>query len=219
MPDYKYVTNLIRVSSAPKGMSIIPDVIKEFNTQIDSSKQVYPGLVTVGPHPTNNSNGGPVFTTSRLFESLEELEDYNQAQRNQQPERQELVDSIHERCISINLRMAKILINGEYKGNGKPGVLSRMIFKAKIGKIDEVIRFLTSFVDSLPSEASIPQLSEVRTGPYGVIRIVTPYENIVEAELGYDRSRVTWESPESQKGQEAVEEGFRTVSNILASSL
>ena len=219
MTDYKYAMNLIRVSSTTGWSTLVPDVIKEFNMPMQKSGKQYPGILTVGQHWNNTAIGGPVFTTSRLFESLDEVEDYNQAAINQDKERSELVNIIHERCLSFTFRLSKILINGEYKGSGKPGVLSRTIFKARSGKIDEVIRFLTSYIESLPSESSVPQLSEVRNGPVGVIRLVTPYENSAEAELGYDRSRSNWDSPEVQKASESIESMVRTVSNILDASL
>ena len=130
-----------------------------------------------------------------------------------------MVNSIHERCLSFTFRLSKILINAEYKGSGKPGVLSRNIFKARVGKIDEVIRFLTSYVESLPSDASIPQVSEVTYGSIGVLRVITPYENNIEAELGYEKSRSSWESPEVQKASESIESMVRSVSRILDTNL
>lgn len=219
MTNYKYGINLIRVSNTTAWSSLVPDVIKEFNMPMQNPSKKYPGVITVGPSWNITDPGGPVFTTSRLFESLEEVEEYNHATMNQNKERIELVNSIHERCLSFTFRLSKILINAEYKGSGKPGVLSRTIFKAKVGKIDEVIRFLTSYIESLPSDASVPQLSEVRNGPIGVVRLVTGYENAAEAELGYEKSRSSWESPEIQKASESIESMVRSVSRILDTNL
>ena len=219
MADYKYGMNLIRVSNTTAWSSLVPDVIKEFNMPMQNPTKKYPGVITVGSSWNITDPGGPVFTTSRLFESLEEVEEYNHATMNQNKERIELVNSIHERCLSFTFRLSKILINGEYKGSGKPGVLSRNIFKARVGKIDEVIRFLTSYVESLPSDASIPQVSEVTYGSIGVLRLITPYENNIEAELGYEKSRSSWESPEVQKASESIESMVRSVSRILDTNL
>ena len=219
MANYKYGMNLIRVSNTTDWSTLVPDVVKEFNMPMQNSGKQYPGVITFGPRWNINDGGGPAFITTRLFESVEEVEDYNQAGMNQIKERSELVNSIHERCRSFTFVLSKILINAEYKGSGKPGVLSRTIFKAKVGKIDELIRFLTSYVESLPSDASVPQLSEVRNGPIGVVRLVTGYENAAEAELGYDRSRSNWESPEVQKASEIIESMTRNVSRILDNSI
>jgi len=219
MADYKYGINLIRVASTTAWSTLVPDVVKEFNMPMQNPGKQYPGVITVGPSWNITDAGGPVFTTSRLFESLEEVEEYNHATMNQNKERIELVNSIHERCLSFTFRLSKILINAEYKGSGKPGVLSRNIFKTRVGKIDEVIRFLTSYVESLPADASIPQVSEVTYGSIGVVRLITPYENNIEAELGYEKSRASWESPEIQKASESIESMVRNVSRILDTSL
>ena len=131
-----------------------------------------PGILTF-THSAPNP-GRPVSFTSRIFDDPSGPDKYMADVQNSSVERKIQVDEINAKCVSIRLRIVRVIKEGKYVGANPPIIMMRNFIRAKRACLDEVTNLLAATIDNAPDDRTKPTLNSSTTGQQGLLTLSGP---------------------------------------------
>ena len=208
----KYISYIVRMFRTDVGN---PQqlLIDEFNSMPTDA----PGVLTF-THSAPNP-GGPVSFTSRVFDDPSGLDKYMAAAQNSSDERKKQVDDINAKCVSVRLRIVRVIKEGKYVGVNPPTVMVRNFIRVKRGYLDEVTSALASSIENAPDDRTSPTLTSSTTGQQGLLTLSHATESLAAAEEMFEQFQSAQSEPARKRSSDITEGGARVPFFILGNTI
>ena len=141
------------------------------------------------------------------------------ASQNSSDERKKQVDDINAKCVSVRLRIVRVIKEGKYVGVNPPTVMVRNFIRVKRGYLDEVTSALASSIENAPDDRTSPTLTSSTTGQQGLLTLSHATESLAAAEEMFEQFQSAQSEPARKRSSDITEGGARVPFFILGNTI
>ena len=183
----------------------------DLKTELESRD--YPGFVTMAPN-TPNPNGGFTSIGTRIFDSSDTLEKYDDELMNDiDQNRAKLSLELASQCVSQKGYIFQVIEEFENNTEITPKYLVRVFMRAKHGRQSEVIDLLKNGRENM--DGNKPAISVLRNGSSGIVRLTHAHDSMNSVKESFSRADSMMKSDLGIKLIDATQNAYRQMSRIL----